>query len=191
VHGLLESEWKHLLQNLQRDKSKSLYEQPLLIPTLVYLGHRERTEAHRFQIDSRMHKTEVQIGYAIPGVPQDKPLRQLRRPRLKSVHLAFETATRQLHTFSTELGTIINVTNFGTALGAFLYQTAKELENLPLRATDEDAIGNEELLIHYIEYATTLYSTIRNQSTALKDRVHNHINLVSNPRSMDRLSSKC
>jgi hypothetical protein len=96
-----------------------------------------------------------------------------------------------LHTFSTELGTIINVTNFGTALGAFLYQTAKELENLPLRATDEDAIGNEELLIHYIEYATTLYSTIRNQSTALKDRVHNHINLVSNPRSMGRLSSKC
>lgn len=130
------------------------------------------------KVDDSLHQTEVQIGYAIPGMLQDTPQRSWRTMRDRSSRIDLESVTRQLHSCSTELGTVINAATFGKELGLFLCRTADELEK-KFPSTKGTSVSGVEKLSQDIEFMTNMYTSLLSQVSILRERVHNHINLVS------------
>jgi len=180
LHGLIDDEIGRLIKYLQTRKDKSIYELPLLLPTRIFQGYRAKTEAYRVDIDDSLQMTEVQIGYAIPGVLRGRPERNrsFREVRLKVEGLEFDNIARMLHSCSTELGNVLHSANFGKELGSFLCKVALELEDM-LKETDTRRLIDARALMHSIEFSVNLYMSLLSQATILKDRVQNHIDLVS------------
>lgn len=179
VHGLVNSEIERLIHYLQKWRSKSFYEQPLLLPALIYQSYGAKAEVHRASTDNHLHRTEVQVGYAIPGRLQERPLRNFREISLNPENLEFESITRRLHSCSTELGAVIHAGRFGQELGQFLLKTARELQDLQIAPANGESIRHWDSLVHQIEFSTNLYSSLLSQASVLKERVQSHINLVS------------
>lgn len=179
MHGVIDDEIQRLIHYLQAHNEKALFEDPLLLPAQVLQGHRVKTEAHRVMVDDHLHRTEIQLGYAIPGVLDDKPLQYYREEILRSETVEFEKITRRLHSCSTELGAITHAGNCGKELGKFLLQTAQELEKKRCKPASKDSVYHKEHLVQSIEFQINLYSLLGSQVPILKERVINHINLVS------------
>ena len=186
IHGFLDNETQSLFKHLRALKDKSQFEQPLLLPTHIYQGYRAKTEAYRVLVDDSLCTTEVRTGYAVPGMLlvetrlKFPPSRRYRPGEYSSrpKNLDFEGITRQLHSISTELGTVIHAGTFGKELGIFLCKTGHELENLSF-SPGEKALFDNRTLVQNIEFCTNMYTSLISQASALKERVHNHINLVN------------
>jgi hypothetical protein len=186
IHGFLDDESQVLFNYLQTIKEKTQFEQPLLLSTHIYQGYRAKTEAYRVLVDDSLCKTEVQTGYAVPGMLLVDTRRRFPPSRRHSpgespkppADLDFEGITRRLHSVSTELGTVIHAGTFGKELGTFLRSTGQELEDLSFLPSEKASFDNRALVQH-IEFCTNMYTSLISQASVLRERVHNHINLVS------------
>ncbi|KAF2877115.1 hypothetical protein BDV95DRAFT_138986 [Massariosphaeria phaeospora] len=172
-HGQLGDEYERLVSSFQSQKDRSFFTQPMLLPTRLLLNHRLNTERYRSKIDHTLHSTEREIGYAIPGLLQYNPSRDADAESKPD----FERIVRQLHSCQTELSQIPYQGQFGYDFGVFLGKTALEVKDWGFLPPN-DAHDYSEGLVHRIEFATNLYSTILMQSSILKSRVQNHINLT-------------
>lgn len=187
IHGFLDDETQSLFKHLSTLTEKSHFEQPLMLPTHIYQGYRSKTEAYRVLVDDSLCTTEVQTGYAVPGMLlvetrlRFPPSRRYRPGQYSSrpKTLDFEGITRQLHSVSTELGTVIHAGSFGKELGIFLAKTGQDLESR-LFSPGQKALFDNRNLIQNIEFCTNMYTSLISQASALRERVQNHINLVCN-----------
>jgi hypothetical protein len=184
IHGYLDAETVRLTKYLDTLTERVQFEMPFLLPAHIYQGYRAKTEAYRVLVDDSLCQTEIQTSYAVPGMLLTEIQRRLphsrrnfRQVQSRPEELDFEGITRRLHSISTELGTVLNAGNFGKELGTFLCKTAKEVESLLEMPSDEAKISHLALT-QRIEFCTNMYTSLISQTSILRDRVLNHINLV-------------
>ncbi|KAF2000202.1 hypothetical protein P154DRAFT_204140 [Amniculicola lignicola CBS 123094] len=175
LHGVSDEEFQWLLTYFKTQKQKVLYRNPLAIAAGMLWSHRLRTEAYRARLDDIVHKIEISMGHAIPGVPPDSHLRSAYEA-LMIDSLDFGNIIKELHSCQTELVGLRHVGDFGRDLGQFLCKIGTELQEI--RSSTEAPRVNTDPIVHQIEFSTNLYVTLTSQVTTLKERVQNHINLT-------------
>lgn len=190
IHGYLDEETSRLIAHLRTHKDTPWpnLSLPLRLPARIFQCYRRKAEAYRVSIDDNLVMTEVRIGYAIPGVLETntmtKPESQYINRGLSVIsgseaNIEFEAVTRKLHSCATELGSITHVARLSKDLGSFLCTTARELEEIIYKPDEKKEIQDSRVLADHLQYLTTLFTTLISQTSTLKDRVQNHINLVS------------
>lgn len=167
------------LVDFLHDKSKNpAHRHPLFLPARILCNHRRRAETYRIEVDRSILRIELFVGYAVPGQLYHKPSAK-QAPTSSVEGYGLEDIVRRLHASSTELGGLSLEATFGKELGAFLMATERELAELGAMALDGMPMRVSESVMDQVKFNSNLFLTMGNQVAILKERVQNHINLVS------------
>ncbi|KAH7402689.1 hypothetical protein BKA66DRAFT_6936 [Pyrenochaeta sp. MPI-SDFR-AT-0127] len=185
LYGYTDDEYKALIEYLDNKTSLSFFQTPLLLASYLLQSYRENAEAYRAKIDSCIYRTEMSLGYAVPGSflhdCATAPAGRMDFDRfVRKLHSSHDDFMRQLHSCQTELGALTHVGNFGRELGVFLHKTSEELDKKVSAAptVDADIVAAKEYIVHQIEFQTNLWWSMLSQMSVLKDRTQTHINLI-------------
>ena len=189
LHGFSDADYERLRRYLKSDSCMhASFQSPLLVASQILGYYRENAERHRQMIDEHIYTTESSLGYAVPGSlmydygPQSTAKIDPERivQKLQNSHNDY---MRKLHLCQIELVALTHAANFGKDLGFFLQKVSEEMDAMQLSAQckDADRAAANEAMLHDIDFQISLWSTLLSQKSALKERTHIHINLVSVP----------
>ncbi|KAF1841670.1 uncharacterized protein K460DRAFT_409128 [Cucurbitaria berberidis CBS 394.84] len=185
LYGYTDNDYQGLLEYMHEKTAISFYQNPLLLTGHLLRSYRKNAEAYRAKIDHCIYRTEISLGYAVPGsLLYESATASTGKldfdrfvQKLQSNHDDF---MRKLHSCQTELGALTHAGNFGRELGIFLHKISEELDESSTvpRYSDKDACAANERILHDIDFQTNLWWALLSQMVALKDRAQTHINLV-------------
>lgn len=185
LYGYTDNDYKTLLEYLDERTSVAFFQNPLLLASHLLESYRKNAEAYRAKVDGCIYRTEMSLGYAVPGsllheAASSTPGRMDYDRFVQKLHSSHDDYMRQLHSCQTELGALTHVGNFGRELGVFLQKTSEELEKKErvAPATGADIVAANEYIGHNIEFQINLWWSMLSQMSILKDRIQTHINLV-------------
>lgn len=185
LYGYTDNDYQGLLSYLHDKTSISFFQNPLLLAGHLLQSYRRNAEAYRAKIDHCIYRTEISLGYAVPGSllyeSTAASTGKLDFDRfVQKLHSCHGDFMRKLHTCQTELGALTHTGNFGRDLGAFLRRISEELDGCSSAPgySDAGASAAKEQILHDIDFQTNLWCMLLSQMSVLKERAQGHINLV-------------
>ncbi|CAO2657302.1 Nn.00g034280.m01.CDS01 [Neocucurbitaria sp. VM-36] len=185
LYGYTDKDYQGLLEYLQDKSSISFFQNPLLLAGRLLQSYRRNAEVYRAKIDNCIFRTEIALGYAVPGsfmhVADVMSTGKLDFDRfVQKLHSCHDEFMQKLHSCQTELGALSHTGNFGRELGLFLRKTSEELDDASMgpRCSGDNAFAANEHILHDIDFQTNLWWTLLSQMAVLKERAQTHINLI-------------
>ncbi|KAK8043818.1 hypothetical protein PG994_012656, partial [Apiospora phragmitis] len=168
VHGLLPAHWDTLVALLSN--SLHLCRHPLLLPTLIFLTHRERIEKYRHDIDRSVVDLEKETGFGVAGF--------LRGSRFQNPDLDLESALVRLQSQQTELANLAVVLRFSAKWADFLLNSITRLGQAALVCDQDLILQLEDEMLHLLELPRNQVQTSLSQTQALRERGQSQASLI-------------